>query len=1034
MDTMKRARNIGALAWAITLSLAACDGRPVAFDPVILDPCGQVADVALQKQLLPLVVAGGMNEKIDPKVMPAGGLVNITDAYRAKSGELRARTGWTQMTNVSDTGASLSSCRALVPLQGGNIGLIASLAPPGTADALYVYSPTKNRWMHNTRGYQPMPMAVTTLSQIESRGMSGVSLGVGTPDYAVAGSMSMTSIVDFSGTGPVGYILSDTTKNVQIKGLTTTGFSGTLNRVAAGGTSYLAVFVTDATGTLKALVVNVATLAVNTYVLTGAVLSSLALDAVSKPGGNNILIAASVSAGGAMLIEFDPSTGAIVTGPTTIVTGNSVKAAAWLQDRFATGFYHLGVIDSINGVLVKKLTTAFVVSATTVVDAAATTSSSITGYLTASTPTYNVITQASVGINTNATSLVRGLVLVSKTFAIGTKYYFLASYQQNVSVQPTAFVVAADQTTQDISGSRLAGIIMPGTFGGQVTNSLASVVVAGSSAIAALMRVTKQAKSVYSTADQVVLATINFTPKLRNARELSGTTFLPGGMVTQFDGSMIDLATFPLFPEVTQITTAVGGAMTASGVYQYVTVYRSIDASGRIKRSAPSIPFPVTLGAGDHSAQVSSLTARIGTLVGVTDPVVEFYRAGPAAAGGIVYNKVGEVQSVVTVDNVTFNDTIADTVAASGELLYDPLANSGVLNNFPSPSTQILEVLDNRVFVVSAENPTEVWASKEYKTGAGLAFNPGIVQRFTGGPVTALAAMDGRLVVFQQNTTWVWPIGPGPNDQGQGAFGDPQLVSLNLGCVDPNSVIATPDGIMFQSAKGIYLLTRGLDMQPIGDAVEDGLSAILLDGDGIAGASLAVGLNQVRFMGNDSRDQTSPTRTLVYDYNFKQWYEWNLPTQDATVVGAATSGGISYYAEGSGAAVWQETAQAGDAGGTAVPWSFKLPHLALGQLGGWALTYELQVIGSYVGPHAIAVSLQPSYGALPTMTGTRTIASAPASYQYAFRPKRQKATSMQPLVTVTPTGAAEGARISALSLVYGAKGGRFPMAANRRLG
>lgn len=1044
-------RNIRAFACALTLCLTACDPRPVAYDPVALDPCGRVVDVALQKQVMQLLIGGGMNEKLDPKTAPADSLVKVTDAYRLKTGELRARNAWAQLTSLTDSGANLAACRALFPLPGGNLGLIGSLASPGTADALYIYSTTENKWMHNARGYQPMPMAVTSLAAVESRNVS-TSAAVSdliNPDFAAAGNIGMTSFTDRGGGSgaTVAYTLTDMQSGAPIAGLTSSGVTGKLHRVAAGGSSYLVLFVNDTLGapsTIRAIVVTVATLAVNTYAVSavGAVAAACqGFDVKRRPGSNNIIVAFPAAAGGTTLVEFNPATGAIVTGPTNIAAADSSQQVALLEDQFNTGSYYMASSSNVTGIVLRKLSTAFAVTATNNVDAAAIGISAMTGHLTSAT-TYEVLWNftslktgsGTVGGAATVVSWQRNANITSRSFQQAGKWYVIVSGP--LTTGPfTGYVMATDPTREDVSGARMAGIILPQTYGGtndysggkgQITSVAALSLTSFGCGIS---NTTKFFPNIAIT-HNVYRGTISFAPALRNPRELSGTMFFPGGMVTQFDGSSMDLATFQEIPVAPfGFSTAVGGGMTASGTYQYVEVWKRIDARGRIIRSAPSVPSSVALGAGDHSASMALATNRIGVLPTVSDPVIEIYRAGSAAAGGIIFNKVGEVASDSTVDFVSFNDTMSDVSAATGELLYDPLANNGVLGNFPSPSTQLLEVLDNRVFVVSAENPTEIWPSKEYKPGAGLAFNPGLVQRFTGTPITALAAMDGRLVVFQSGTTWAWPIGVGPNDNGQGTFGDPQLVSLNVGCVDPASVVATPDGIMFQASQGIYLLTRGLDMQYIGSGAEDGMAAIKADG-GLAGASLAQGTNQVRFFATDSVIQGFTTPTLAYDYYFKQWYEWKPPTNQIALVGAVSTGGVSYYADSSGL-VWQETSSPVE-NGVGIPWSFTLPHLALGQLGGRFLAYEVQVIGTYVGPHTLAVGDTLNYGT-NVLAGSRAIASAPPAYQLAFRPRFQKSGAMQLQVTVTPTGAAEGARISGLSLVYGQKPGRFPLPANRRL-
>lgn len=1027
-------RNIRALTWLPTLlALTACDPRPL--DSLrYLDPCAELSDVALPKQVIPLMVGGGMDEKTDPKLIQSGNLVSVIDGYRQKSGELRSRNGYAAMTKVTDGFANLAACRALFPLQGANLGMIGSLASPGTADALYVYSPTQAKWMHNTRGYQPMPMAVTTLAPVESRNLSTTTVSdLVNPDYAVAGTTAITSYVDQGGVGTIGFVLTDTQTGTTIQGAQSVGFTGQIHRVAAGGSTWLVVFLIDsaaAPGSLRAIVTNVSTLTQTTYNIAPAATSAaLTFDVMSKPGSNNIMVAYSANAGGLTVLEFNPATGAVVTGPTNVATGGTIESIGWMQDRFTTGFFHVAVGDSVSGVIVKRFTGALALSSTTVVDAASLFASVITGYLLTSAPTYNVVWGDGTGVRTGAGALVVGHRLISKAFLIGAKYYVIA--QLGSTIQPTAYVIAAESSTQDLGGSRLVGIIMPNASGGTYQPAQAvitSVAVVGNVANAALSRITKLTKTAITTTHQIMQASINFTPRIKGARELSGTTFFPGGMVTQYDGSSVDLATFPAYPEFAGASTGVGGSMTPSGVYQYVMTYKTIDANGRVRRSAPSIPVQVTLGAGDGSATITASTSRIGPLPNVSDPIIEFWRAGPAAAGGIVYNKVGETASFTTINTRAFFDLMSDVNAAAAELLYDPLANGGVLNNFPSPSTQLLEVLDNRVFIVSAENPTEIWPSKEYKTGQGLAFHPNLVIRITGSPITALAAMDGRLVAFQSDSLWVIPIGAGPNDQGQGTFGDPQLVSRNVGCIDPGSVVATPDGIMFQARQGIYLLTRGLDVQFIGAGIEQTMSD---NGQpGFVSAALVGGTSQARFV--SSANTISATIAFTWDFYFKQWFIWNLTNQSHSLIDATSVGRTFYVVDGQGS-VFNETPGAFSDRGSVIAWTVGLPALAVGQLGGWFLTYGLRVIGTYEGPHTLTIQTEPSYQPVNQEIGTIVVASAPTDYQFERRVARQKSTSIQPLVTITPSGLTEGARISAMSLVVGIKPGRYPLPAARRL-
>src|SRR5208282_4405532 len=85
-----------------------------------------------------------------------------------------------------------------------------------------------------------------------------------------------------------------------------------------------------------------------------------------------------------------------------------------------------------------------------------------------------------------------------------------------------------------------------------------------------------------------------------------------------------------------------------------------------------------------------------------------------------------------------------------------------------------------------------------------------------------------------------------------------QFIPSDTGCVNSKSVILFPDGILFKSLKGIYILTRGLAIGYFAPEVE------AYNSQDIQSAVLTGGRNQIRFL-------TSSGLSLLYDYVFKQW-------------------------------------------------------------------------------------------------------------------------------------------------------------------
>ena len=159
-----------------------------------------------------------------------------------------------------------------------------------------------------------------------------------------------------------------------------------------------------------------------------------------------------------------------------------------------------------------------------------------------------------------------------------------------------------------------------------------------------------------------------------------------------------------------------------------------------------------------------------------------------------------------------------------------------------------------------SDAPNDLMYSKMVYPGQPVEFNDALRMPIdpVGGKITALASMDEKLIVFEEDATF-FIAGTGPNNLGQqNDFTTPERISTDVGCVDPKSVVLTPDGLMFKSRKGIYLLSRQLSVSYIGAAVE------AYNGLNFTSAKVVGELNQVRFT-------TSDGDCLVYNYVYKFW-------------------------------------------------------------------------------------------------------------------------------------------------------------------
>lgn len=336
-----------------------------------------------------------------------------------------------------------------------------------------------------------------------------------------------------------------------------------------------------------------------------------------------------------------------------------------------------------------------------------------------------------------------------------------------------------------------------------------------------------------------------------------GRTLHIAGMVgTSYDGGSVVEHGFLLTPESASFVQGGVGSVT-SGSHLYKAIYRWVDDRGQIHRSAPS-PAQV-IGVTNST---SAVTCSIETLR-ITDkvtprrsaPTVELYRT---ETNGTSYYRVAYTNNDPTVDSVQIIDTVSDSSLINNEILYTV---GGVLENYPPPSANIMCASKDRVFLAGLhDDPLSIAYSTFRTPGEGLGFNPDLRMSVdsAGGPITALASMDDKLIVFKEQRIF-YVAGDGPADNGsQNTFTAAQLVTTDVGCVEPRSICLTAEGLMFKSSKGIYLLDRSLQAVYVGTAVE------AHNHEEIVSADMLQGKNQVLFL-------TSSGLCLLYDYFFKQW-------------------------------------------------------------------------------------------------------------------------------------------------------------------
>jgi len=521
--------------------------------------------------------------------------------------------------------------------------------------------------------------------------------------------------------------------------------------------------------------------------------------------------------------------------------------------------------------------------------------------------------------------------------------------------------------------------------------------------------------------------------------ELGSALHFTGGFVQMYDGIDVVEHNFHLFPEGVSASSSTSGGSMAEGEYSYSVCYEWVDNQNNVHRSYPSIPGTtgvVTFASGVTTGSVTltipylQLTAKQGSR-----PVqVIVYRT--KADGVILYRLSSLTAPNYNVVNgatstFTFTDTQNDTYLDGKPTLYSQFiagtdAGTGYeLQNEPAPPARLIQLHRNRLWVVDSTNPLHLWYSKENGIGAPVEFTSDFVKQIDprGGDITALASVDDKLLVFKRSHIFA-VIGRGPESTGaNNDLSDAIFVTSDVGCIDPRSVVGTPVGIMFQTAKGIYLIDRSLQVQYVGAAVE------AYNGETITSATLMASVNQVRFT-------LQSGKTLVYDYFVEQWGTFTNQYAVDSLIWLGTS--VLLRANGT---VLKETPGVfSDAGS---PYALKLTTswLTFANVQGFQRVRRAQILGGWKSPHDLSVDVcvdfndaivqsvvvepqEPTAYGAASPYGLGLYGGTFQLYQWRIDLARQKTQAVRFTIQDLPTATAgEGMSLSNIAFEVGAKQG-----------
>jgi hypothetical protein len=479
----------------------------------------------------------------------------------------------------------------------------------------------------------------------------------------------------------------------------------------------------------------------------------------------------------------------------------------------------------------------------------------------------------------------------------------------------------------------------------------------------------------------------------RRCARLGETLYVSGSEVLQYDGVGLYEVGFHVYPWYFGLVEVAAGSLT-DGTYTYKVTARAENARGELDRSTTATHGDVTIASGPNGASIVSwppiyITRR-------TNIAIEVWRTAVNPGDGAPFFLVSakDPSDTTNPNRYVANDTTASSLPTFNDEMDDATArtketnpeNGDVLENLAPPGATLIVATDTRVFLGNVSgDPDRVWYSKLRQSGQVVSFNDTLAVDVPGdgGAMTGLGILNGLLVVFRERAVYMFP-GDGYDNTGRGTnYGPPQVISIDVGCRDTDSIATTPEGLVFQSSKGKYLLTRGWTVKPIGLTVVD------YDSEAVLATHVVSAQHQVRWL--------TASRLLVWDYLVDQWSEWSV----AGGLHAALWGGTYHYLVAAGPLAEQASYSSGVAYGLDVETAWIKPA----DLQGAVSFRKLQALGEF--RSAFTLWIRVAYDYRTTWVDERFWVAVPAvagrPLQIEIRPSRQKLQAVKLRLTAVGT-------------------------------
>ena len=911
--------------------------------------------MAIQKQGYNIPFGQGIDTKTDPNQVVAGNMLALQNAVFNK-GQLQKRNGFKDLTTLPN------SEQTTITTLNGNL-----LA---TGSNLYAYSQESNQW-YNQGIIQPVnlkvqPLTRNSTSQIGSdAAVSSTGLAcivyedAATAYYQISDSITGQIIVPRT-------LLPSTAVNPRCYVLGRY-FIITFMQTVAGSPHLRYIAIPQTTPNSPSAPVDISTNVLSINTGYDAYVANNSLFLAWSGSGTTIKL---TSLSSTLLINSTHTiTGhtADLMSVTADISGSTAVIYATFWDSSSTNGYTLAVnqnlvdvfapVQTITGLVLTEITSVaanmlckifYQVTHDYSYEAVRSDFINKTSITQAGAPGATTVLLRSVGLASKAFTDVSGITYMLVVYGGAFQpSYFLTSEAGNIIMRLAYSNASGYMTTQVLPNVNLNNL--PNI---QVSYLIKDLLVS--------VNKTQGASNVAGIYTQtgINLATFQINNSEQYSSEIARTLELTGGMLWQYDAIKPVEQGFQVWPEDVFVTTAASGGFITAQQYFYVFTYEWTDGQGNLHRSAPSIPYAITTGATATNT-INVPTLRLTYKTGQNPVRIVGYRWSAAQQNYYQFTSITNPYiNDTTVDSIVITDTLADSSILGNTLLY---TTGGVIENIAAPANNATTLFRNRLFLIDAEDTNLLWYSKEVIEATPVEMSdlltmyiaPTAGAQGSTGPITALSSMDDKLIIFKKDAIY-YVTGNGPDATGaNNDFSEPIFITGTVGCANQKSIVMTPQGLFFQSDKGIWLLGRDLSSQYVGAAVEAYNSQV------VKSALSIPNTNEVRITMDSGI-------VLMYDYYYSQWGTFNgVPAISSTLYN-----GLHTYLRTDGI-IRQQTTDAYLDGANPVLLSFTTSWLKLTGLQGFQRAYHFYFLGMYLTPHRLNVEI--AYDFNPAITQTTLI-------------------------------------------------------------